>query len=79
MGRRRLPPLTAADFLRMLKADDWYEIAGGRHRNFKHPTKPGKVQVSGKWTGVKTGSLPFKGVCAQAGWTRDDVDRLYFG
>jgi len=63
----------------MLKADGWHAIEGGNHLNFKHPTRSGKVQVSTKWTGVKPGSGPFKGICAQAGWTRDDVERLYFG
>jgi len=30
-----------------LEADGWVELPGGKtsHRNYKHPTKPGKVQV----------------------------------
>lgn len=30
-----------------LEADGWVEQPGGKtsHRNYKHPTKPGKVQV----------------------------------
>ena len=35
--------------LKLLKADGWYQVkARGGHRQFKHPTKPGRVTVSGK-------------------------------
>lgn len=32
---------------RRLKADGWVELPGGKtsHRQFKHPSKPGKVTV----------------------------------
>jgi predicted RNA binding protein YcfA (HicA-like mRNA interferase family) len=76
--RRRLPPLRASDILRMLRVDGWYEVKGGNHRNFRHPTKPGKAQVSEKWTGVKPSSKVWKGLCAQTGWTRRDIERLFF-
>ena len=36
------------EILRLLKGDDWYLVATeGSHRQFKHPTKPGRVTVSG--------------------------------
>jgi predicted RNA binding protein YcfA (HicA-like mRNA interferase family) len=35
--------------IRMLEADGWYLVATrGSHRQFKHPTKPGRVTVAGK-------------------------------
>lgn len=35
--------------LRMLEAQGWQIVkTRGSHRQFKHPTKPGKVTVSGK-------------------------------
>jgi predicted RNA binding protein YcfA (HicA-like mRNA interferase family) len=35
--------------LRMLADDGWYLVATkGSHRQFKHPTKPGRVTVAGK-------------------------------
>jgi predicted RNA binding protein YcfA (HicA-like mRNA interferase family) len=38
-----------ADILRMLHDDGWYlEATRGSHRQFKHPTKPGRVTVPGK-------------------------------
>jgi predicted RNA binding protein YcfA (HicA-like mRNA interferase family) len=37
------------DVLKILKDDGWYLIATeGSHRQFKHPTKPGRVTVPGK-------------------------------
>ena len=33
----------------MIKADGWSQVAQrGSHRQFKHPTKPGRVTISGK-------------------------------
>ena len=37
------------EVLRRLTADGWYRVkARGGHSQFKHPTKPGRVTVSGK-------------------------------
>lgn len=37
------------DVIRMLEAQGWQIVkTRGSHRQFKHPTKPGKVTVSGK-------------------------------
>jgi predicted RNA binding protein YcfA (HicA-like mRNA interferase family) len=37
------------EILKLLKKDGWYRIPSrGGHRQFKHPTKPGRVTVSGK-------------------------------
>jgi predicted RNA binding protein YcfA (HicA-like mRNA interferase family) len=36
------------DVIRMLQQDGWFEVpAKGGHRQLKHPTKPGRVTVSG--------------------------------
>jgi len=33
----------------MLEADGWFLVARrGSHRQYKHPTKPGRVTVAGK-------------------------------
>jgi predicted RNA binding protein YcfA (HicA-like mRNA interferase family) len=35
--------------LKLLRKDGWYRIPSrGGHRQYKHPTKPGRVTVSGK-------------------------------
>jgi predicted RNA binding protein YcfA (HicA-like mRNA interferase family) len=37
------------DVLRLLTEDGWYHIATeGSHRQYKHPTKAGRVTVPGK-------------------------------
>lgn len=37
------------EVLKRLNGDGWYRVkARGGHRQFKHPTKPGRVTVSGK-------------------------------
>ena len=37
------------EILRLLKDDGWYEVATeGSHRQFKHPTKKGRVTLPGK-------------------------------
>jgi predicted RNA binding protein YcfA (HicA-like mRNA interferase family) len=37
------------DVLQMLQSDGWFQVATrGSHRQFKHPSKPGRVTVAGK-------------------------------
>jgi predicted RNA binding protein YcfA (HicA-like mRNA interferase family) len=44
-----LPGMKVQEVLKLLKADGWYRVkARGGHRQFKHPTRPGRVTVSGK-------------------------------
>lgn len=36
------------DALKMIEEDGWYLVATrGSHRQYKHPTKPGRVTVAG--------------------------------
>ena len=36
------------EVIRLLEADGWAQVSTeGSHRQFKHPTKPGRVTVSG--------------------------------
>ena len=43
------PTAKVSDVLRRLKEDGWYLVATrGSHRQFKHPSKPGRVTVPGK-------------------------------
>jgi len=46
-----VPPnrLTVREILKLLRDDGWTEVAQrGSHRQFKHPTKKGRVTVAGK-------------------------------
>ncbi len=37
------------DIIKMLEEDGWYRVkAKGGHRQYKHPSKPGRVTISGK-------------------------------
>jgi predicted RNA binding protein YcfA (HicA-like mRNA interferase family) len=41
--------MTVREVLKMLEADGWQLVViQGSHRQFKHPTKPGRVTVAGK-------------------------------
>ena len=41
--------MKVGQIVRLLNADGWVLIATrGSHRQFKHPTKPGRVTVAGK-------------------------------
>lgn len=38
--------VSSRDAIRALKSDGWYEVAqDGSHKQFKHPTKKGRVTV----------------------------------
>lgn len=36
------------DIIKMIEADGWYlAVTKGSHRQYKHPTKPGRVTIAG--------------------------------
>lgn len=49
------------------------------HDNYCHPTRPGKAQVDKKWTSVKPGHYPFRGVMSQTGYTKEELLKLLNG
>jgi predicted RNA binding protein YcfA (HicA-like mRNA interferase family) len=54
------------DVIQLLANDGWVQVAQkGSHRQFKHPTKPGKVTVPGKMSDdLPTGT--YKSILQQA-------------
>ncbi|MBI1375221.1 MAG: addiction module toxin, HicA family [Phycisphaera sp.] len=41
--------MTIREVIRLLEDDGWYHVrTRGSHRQYKHPTKPGRVTVPGK-------------------------------
>lgn len=39
-------PTTVREIIRILESNGWVQVAGrGSHRQYKHPTRPGKVTV----------------------------------
>ena len=57
------------DIIEMLKADGWVQLKQGAtsHRQFKHPTKKGKVTVDGKMSGTLEQFI-LNSIFKQAGW-----------
>jgi predicted RNA binding protein YcfA (HicA-like mRNA interferase family) len=42
-------PTKVREAIRLIESDGWYQVkTRGGHRQFKHPTKPGRVTVAGK-------------------------------
>jgi predicted RNA binding protein YcfA (HicA-like mRNA interferase family) len=42
-------PRKVAEMIRIVEADGWYQVGQtGSHRQFKHPTKLGRVTIAGK-------------------------------
>jgi predicted RNA binding protein YcfA (HicA-like mRNA interferase family) len=43
-------PTKVKDAIREVENDGWYQVksSGTSHRQFKHPTKPGRVTIAGK-------------------------------
>ena len=37
------------DIITLIEADGWYQVdTRGSHRQYKHPTKPGRVTIAGR-------------------------------
>ena len=46
-------PLKVGEILKLIEADGWYlVVTKGSHRQYKHPSKPGRVTVAGKSSAV---------------------------
>jgi predicted RNA binding protein YcfA (HicA-like mRNA interferase family) len=46
-------PLKVGEILKLIEADGWYlVVTKGSHRQYKHPSKPGRVTVAGKPSAV---------------------------
>ncbi len=71
----RLPRITAAELLRALKPDGWYESRqAGSHRTLRHPTKAGAVVVP--MHARKTIGPLLDNILDRAGLSMEDLRRL---
>jgi hypothetical protein len=78
-GRPYRGPFTAANFEAAIRLDGWTpepHQTGGGHVDFCHPTRKGKIQIDYKWTAVKPGHDPFKGVMEQGGYSKRELLEL---
>ncbi len=61
-------PTKVREIIKLLKSDGWYEVEKeGSHRQFKHPTKQGKVTVPDHGGGQDLGPILEKSILKQAG------------
>ena len=50
--------MDSRELIRRLRADGWFEVAQrGSHKQFKHPTKPGRVTVVHPKRDIPAGTL----------------------
>jgi len=56
------------EIIRRLEQDGWYLVATrGSHRQYRHPTKPGKVTAAGKPNDHPSEAI-WQSIQKQAGW-----------
>ena len=72
----RLPRVTAREAQRAVERDGWRVVpSSGGHRQFRHPTKPGRVTIPIHGGGAMTPGT-VKSIIAQAGLTVDEFIAL---
>lgn len=60
------------EVIRLVETDGWYHVATrGSHRQFKHPTKTGRVTIPGK-PGDDLAPGTLNSILKQAGLKEDD-------
>lgn len=63
-----MKPLKVNEVLDLLKKDGWYKVGQeDSHRQYKHPTKKGRVTVNGKLSDTLD-QFRLNSIFKQAGW-----------
>jgi len=63
-----MKPLKVNEVLDLLKRDGWYKVGQEcSHRQYKHPTKKGRVTVNGKFSDTLD-QFRLNSIFKQAGW-----------
>ena len=72
----RLPRVTARQAERAILRDGWYEIGGaGSHRQYRHPTKGGRVTIA-MHAGTVLRPKAIASIISQAGLSVDQFRAL---
>ena len=73
----KLPRITAAELLRALRLDGWAPLRqSGSHVQLGHPSKPGRVTISGKSSDdLAPGTL--NSIFKQAGFMGQDMKEVH--
>jgi hypothetical protein len=72
-------PFTGPQIADALTAQGYVRKPGGRHLNFEHPSRSGKVSISESWTGIKAGSEMFRSLMRQTGYGKTELLRILNG
>jgi predicted RNA binding protein YcfA (HicA-like mRNA interferase family) len=65
------------DIIKMLEQDGWYRVkAKGGHRQYKHPTKPGRVTISGN-SGDDLALGTMNSIFKQAGFVDQNIKEVH--
>lgn len=61
-------PTKVREAIRQIEADGWQQVksGGSSHRQFKHPSKPGRVTIAGKLSDDLSAST-YNSILKQAG------------
>jgi len=78
-GRLSKGPWTYDDIRKAIEGQGYVREAGASHPQWRHPTRPGKVSLDEKWTGVKTGQLVFDSLARQTAYGTKGLQRLLNG
>jgi predicted RNA binding protein YcfA (HicA-like mRNA interferase family) len=66
-------PMKVGVIIKLIERDGWVLVATrGSHRQYRHPTKPGRVTIPGKPSRELSHALE-KSILTQAGLTRRDA------
>jgi predicted RNA binding protein YcfA (HicA-like mRNA interferase family) len=64
-------PMKVREIIRLVEQDGWYHVVTrGSHRQYKHPTKPGRVTIAGKLSDDLSPAIE-RSVLKQAGMRKD--------
>lgn len=72
-------PWTATHIRKQFARMGYVPAKHGRHPNYQHPDRPGKIQIPDNWDAVKASHWTFKGLCNQSGYSKTDVIRILNG
>jgi predicted RNA binding protein YcfA (HicA-like mRNA interferase family) len=65
------------DIIKMPEEDGWYRVkAKGGHRQYKHPSKPGRVTISGK-SGDDLAPGTLNSIFKQAGFVDQGIKEVH--
>lgn len=72
-------PFSHREIERELRRVGYEPVKAGAHLNFKHPDRPGKVQLDAKWTEIKVGGWVWRYLCRQSGYSKKELQRVVNG